>query len=203
MEATDVAIPALLQDYLVPPASSIAAPGFVERDEVITSGLPHAIHLDADLSLLLSAPTGLAHAWRDADPALRISHSELERQPALEGAIEHASARVPLRFLLRLGSVVVASVPLNAGLRRVTPDSGDPSRGAAIDLHVISWDLRAGSMRGPGDYASRVRFAWRRADRGSSVFSPPAVLPALMHRLPPEHRFKSELGSKLTSGGRA
>ena len=55
--------------------------------------------------------------------------------------------------------------------------------GARIDLLIRSWDLRAGSMRGAGDFGSRIDVAWRRADRGSDAFAPPPLNQTVVDRI--------------------
>jgi len=79
-------------------------------------------------------------------------------------------------------NVVLGIVPLVAGVRRFVPDEGS-TRGAAIELVIIGWDLRAGTVLGPGDFGSRVTLAWRIASSASPEFAPPPINANLARRL--------------------
>lgn len=110
--------------------------------------------------------------------------------PAHFAAVE----RAPVRVLLRRGSSLVASVPLVAGLRRLVPDVGDPALGTVIELALIGWDIRAGSLRGAGDFGSRIDLAWRRADAAVEQFEPPPLSPRVAQRLDPSLHMESVFG---------
>jgi hypothetical protein len=88
-------------------------------------------------------------------------------------------------------------VPLVVGRRRLLPDGGRHEHPMRIELAVLGWDIRAGSLRGPGDFGSRIRLAWRSADRSVELFSTPPVVPHILPRLPVAFRMQSVLGLKL------
>jgi hypothetical protein len=91
-------------------------------------------------------------------------------------------ARAPLRLVVERSNVVLGVVPFAAGLRQVVPNDGG-TRGVAIEIVVLAWDLRAGTVRGPGDFGSRISLAWRTADRASAEFAPPPINANLARRL--------------------
>jgi hypothetical protein len=143
-------------------------------DERLVLGVPHPIALEAGLSLLVVVPTGLATTWRDAPDTAVVTTSRPQAVPTRTGkeylgvAVPHAPARVVLRLAPGSGSTVAGTgiagaVPLVLGTRVVLPE-GDPVPGPRIQLLVRDWEIRAGSLRGPGDVGSFVRLAWRRVD---------------------------------------
>jgi hypothetical protein len=170
-------------NQLTPEPTLLAPPGFTVIDEPLRNGLPHTIRLDANYSLVLIVPTGLALAWRDANPASVISSSEAER----EGVTVHTESPIgaithhPARLLVRRSSLFVASVPLVAGQQSLLPVNVDDS-GAGLELLILGWDLRAGSLRGPGDFGARLTLAWRLVGKATSSFSPPSIHPAVLRR---------------------
>jgi hypothetical protein len=109
--------------------------------------------------------------------------------------------RAPIRLLLQQGAALSASIPLVAGLRRKVPDAGDAARGATLELAVIGWDIRAGSLRGSGDFGSRLDLAWRRADAADEQFEPPPLAPRVAQRLEPAMRMESMLGLDSSANG--
>ncbi|BCB74857.1 hypothetical protein Pflav_012670 [Phytohabitans flavus] len=162
--------------HLVPAGSPPVPEGATLVDSRITQGVPHAIPLDGGFSLLLVVPTGLATAWLAAPPTAVVTSS----RPALAAAAAEPAPGDPLRpgaparlVVLRAGAVAGA-VPLVAGLRAVVPEA-DSSTGTRIEVLVREWDLRAGSLRGPGDVGSRISIAWRRIDLGTATFGGPAA----------------------------
>ena len=164
--------------------------------QAILGGLPHTIQLDQDLRLILFVPTGLATVWRDADPTTVVTQSAGELSPSTvvtNSAIGDAT-RAPARVALQISGTIVASVPLAAGLRRTLPDSGNADIGSRVELAILSWDIRAGSLRGSGDFGSRLTLAWRRADKAVERFLTPTVSSQLVARLEPQFRMASELG---------
>jgi hypothetical protein len=170
--------------YLVPPVQPSTPDGFTAVSQTLAAGLPQTITLTDDLTLTLVVPNGLAHAWRDADPAAPISESGSEIRPFAPTPLEIGSTRrPPARVLLRRTGTTLASVPLVAGLHRFIPDHGDPGEGVAVELAIISWQLHAGILRGPGDFGSRIELAWRRADLGSDFFSELPEVPPFLYRL--------------------
>jgi hypothetical protein len=188
-----VPIPAPLLDFLVPPGPPESPEGSARREERLVSGVPHTMILDRDVSIVVLVPTGLAATWRDADPSSVVSASKDQVAPWTGTMIEPAS-QAPIRLLVRRGGAAIGSVPLVAGLRRRLADSGDPERGAVLDLTILGWELHAGTVRGPGDFGSRVELAWRRSDKAVDQFSTPPIVPHLVPRLPPEYRVESDFG---------
>jgi hypothetical protein len=109
-------------------------------------------------------------------------------------AVAMGLPRCPARLLLRAGTSVVSSIPLASGVLRAIPEAGDFGAGVRFAVVVLSWDIRAGSLRGPGDFGSRIALATRRADRASETFETPAISPELISRLQEQFRTQSRLG---------
>ncbi len=92
--------------------------------------------------------------------------------------------RAPARIVVQRTGLPMIAIPLAAGLQRIAPDSGNSNIGGAfLELLILSWDIRAGSLRGIGDFGSRISLAWRQADQASSQYSPPVLNSFLMRRL--------------------
>jgi hypothetical protein len=179
---------------LLVPDVSTAVPGrFTAITESIVNGLPHVIRLADGLSLAVVVPTGLATRWRDLDPTVVVSSSEPEVRPVAPSATE-GHPRSPARLLLRSGTTVLSSIPLAAGLRRTIPEGGDGIAGVRLSLVVLSWDIRAGSLRGAGDFGSRIALATAPADRASDTYETPRINPELSARLSAAFRTESQLG---------
>ena len=145
-------------------------------------------------------PTGLASTWRDLDPSTTISASDPEVQPFAPPAAPEPPGEatlLPARFLLQSGNVTLATMPLVAGSRRVASDSGTPGVGVRLEVYVVSWILTSGSIRGAGDFGSRVALAWRRADLAVDHFSTPPSQPTLVKRLPPQQKMESLVGYEI------
>ena len=187
-------LPIPVQGYLVPEQKLLVPEGFTPVDEPILNGLPHTIQLGEDTTLVVVIPTGLAATWRDIDPTTVVSSSADERQRFNPAESTSAAMRASARILMRVGGRTVASLPLVAKLLRTIP--GDGERGVQIELLIVSWDLRAGNLRGPGDFGSRIVLATRRADQANDQFSTPPVNQYLIPRLGDEFRTQSELGRK-------
>jgi hypothetical protein len=178
-------MPIPVSRYLVPDAPVTLPDGFTLVDQSLSIGLPFTVPLFRDMSLTLTVPTGLAIQWRDADALAVVSQSDAEAlgQPAKASmATLGAVDRAPARLILLQSGAAVASVPLVAGLRHLLPDSA-AGVGAAIELAILSWDIRAGNVRGVGDFGSRIRFGWREADQAVDQFPPPAINPHILSRL--------------------
>jgi hypothetical protein len=178
-------MPIPVSRYLVPDAPPTLPDGFTLVEQSLSIGLPFTVPLFRDLSLTLTVPTGLAIQWRDADPLAVVSQSDAQAlaqpakaSPSTLGAVD----RAPARLILLQSGVTLASVPLVAGLRHLLPDSAN-GVGAAIELTIISWDIRAGNVRAAGDFGSRIRFGWREADQAVNQFTPPAINPHILSRL--------------------
>jgi hypothetical protein len=156
-------------DRFLTPEEPIAIPaGFTRSRQELTRGVPFRWPLESDLSLVLLVPTGFAALWREADPDAVVSAATDETQAHTAPRGADPLERPAIRVILRKGSDTVATIPLAAGLSRVTPD-GDGGR-TVVDLYVAGWLLHAGCMRGPGAYGSFVEVAWRRVERGANTF---------------------------------
>lgn len=186
--------------YLVADGKPQPPEGFTLVDEPIIGGLPFTLQLDAETRLVVTLPNGLGLAWRDADPTSSVSMSDDQMDSTAPGQVEPIGDVTcpPLRFLMVRSGETIASVPLAVGVPRTLPDGGEGDRGARVEVVLLSWDLRAGSLRGPGDFGSRVILAWRRADRATSSFAPPPLNPYLLRRLPEGSRMESTVGLEST-----
>jgi hypothetical protein len=182
----------VVRSRMTPSVGPQAPEGYERRLVQLVNGLPATIDLDRDLSLVLIAPSGLAATWRDEPGDAVVSTSEDERRPrpdpsqatpAPVGAVE----RFPLRLVERFGGTVGAAVPLTAGVDREVPDSGGASNGVVADVALLSWDIRAGTLRGSGDFGSRIELAWRRADGDNTDAEP----------TPPHRRVLERIGAGL------
>lgn len=176
---------------LVPDVKPAAPDDFLSVTTAIQGGLPHLIPLDDGTRLILTLPTGLALTWRDSDPSAIVSRSDEQIAPAVDQPLEPIGDvfRAAARLLVQAAETTVAAVPLVCGVRSMAPDSGD--RGARIELVILSWVLHAGSIRGAGDFGSRLSFAWKRADQAIEAFSTPPPNPVLIKRLEPARRVES------------
>jgi hypothetical protein len=190
--------PIPVQRYLVPEQMPSIPEGFTPVDDKLLGGLPHRIRLNAALTLVVVVPTGLAATWRDLDPITLVSSSETEFTPTTAEPDQEigAAIRSPARIIVRRSGTTIASVPLCAGLQRTVPEGGRQETGMCIELLIRGWDIRAGSLRGLGDFGSYISLAWRRADQAVDFFSPPPVNPYLLPRLEQAARMESTLGGK-------
>src|SRR5262245_1761152 len=152
--------PMPVEAFLTPDAVLGTPAGFIRSRQTLTRGVPFEWPLDSELSLVLVVPTGFAAVWRDADPAIVVSASAQEVGPHESPRGADPLERPPARLLLRRARATLATIPLAAGVSRVTPD-GDQVR-TVVDLLVVAWLLHAGTVRGPGDYGSFVEVAWHR-----------------------------------------
>lgn len=180
--------------YLTPATVLSPPDGFTVVEEPIVQGLPHFIRLSGDLRLALLVPTGLIRSWLDADPTQVISSSGPETQAWQPGQVEPfgSVAEPATRLVLMENNSVIASTALTAGQLITLPQTGAAS--VRVSIMVLDWDLRAGSMRGPGNFGSRIRLAWRAADAAVPHFSMPPVNPVLLQRLLLKFRIESVLG---------
>jgi hypothetical protein len=185
-----------VERYLVPAGKPTVPEGFARIDVAIAGSLPHVIALEKQLTLVVAVPNGLAVTWRDADPTAQVSGSGAELGPFARGGTEIIGdvECAPARLFLRLVGRTIASIPFVVGMRQTLPRSGQADRGVRIELVLLSWDLRAGNLRGPGDYGSKLSLAWRPADRAVEHFSTAPINPKLIPRLAPEFRMQSVLG---------
>jgi hypothetical protein len=174
--------------YLVPEPATTTPDGFTLVDEAILRGLPHTIQLSPTARIQLLLVHGVAVPWRDADSAAVVTRSEPERgvsRPA------DPPPHVPLRLALSIDDRLVGAAPLGAGARFMLPEAAD---GVRYEFVILGWDVRAGSVKGPGPYGSRISFAWREANKAVNDFSPPPVPFKVVARLPDSSRLMSELG---------
>lgn len=195
--------PPIPVDRYLTPADPPAAPdGFVTLAQKIMTGIPQPITLDADFTAVLAVPTGLGGEWPQADPAAVVSASTVQTDPCDPAANPSVSApvcdveRSTARLLIQRGGTNVASIPLTAGVTFSVPADGGTAAGR-LEVSVVSWDLRAGSMIGPGDYGSTLTLAWRRNDTGVQTFGPVPLNPFLRLRLPPSITMRSVVSLNL------
>ena len=169
--------------YLVPADPAPLPAGMERRVETLTAGLAQAIDLDRDVSLLVLVPNGLASAWREADPAGLVSSSAPELAAAGADPDEPVGRvdRAAPRLVVLMGGRTLGSVPLIAGARRAVPDS--EGAGEVVEVAILGWELHAGTLRGAGDFGSRLELAWRRTDRADATFEPPPLNAQLLRRL--------------------
>jgi hypothetical protein len=159
-----MAIPPVPVDRLLVPDSPTAVPaGFEPVHAQIRGALPFPIDLGSSGSLLLVAATGHAVRWRDADPDEVVSAATRPGVPAL--------------LLYRRDGEIRGLTPLIAGRRALLP-----SAAPVVELIVLDWELRAGNLRGPGDFGSHLRIAWRSVPRGTDRFSPPLLHAQVVRR---------------------
>lgn len=182
-------------EYLVPEVADVIDEEFVYVDAKLMFGLPQKIELDADIHIYVVIPNGLANVWRDNEPALVLSHSDDEVMPHnIDNVMSLPNAdRIPARLLVRRAAEVKASVPLVSNLNMII-DASSASNTALIELNVLGWDLRSGVLRDNGDYGARLRFAWRRIEKGIEKYSTPPVNPYVITRLNPVFKMESVLG---------
>jgi len=179
--------------FLTPDVSTLPPEGFTKIEERLTNGLPHSITLTGDRRLLLIVPNGVPALWRDSDPAAVVSSSVDERKPkaqVLSLSIGDLS-RPPALLLYQVNRTTIASAPLVAGIAQRIPQSEDP---AAVEVMVLDWEIRAGTLRGPGEFGSRIVLGWRAADVGVDRFSEPPLNPVFVQRQPPNRKLVSQVG---------
>ncbi|MBE9111412.1 hypothetical protein IQ273_18570 [Nodosilinea sp. LEGE 07298] len=174
-----------VQRYLVPDQKPPPPVGFTQVNVRILTGLPHTISLSGDLQVIVVLPTGLAVPWRDANATALASSSAAELSPSTPQADFTLAdvTRAPFRLVVQQSRRTIGVVPLVAGLRQVVPNSGASNLGGQIELIILEWDVRAGSIRGAGDFGSRLSLAWQRANQATAQFSPPPINPQLLARL--------------------
>jgi hypothetical protein len=178
--------------YLVPP-QTLAPTGLARLDQPLTGGLPARIALSPDLALVLTLTTGLVASWLDLDPSVVISQSADQTRP-LSGESQPDVLRSAMRLFVLRSNEIVGSLPLVAGREARLASS----TGALVDLIVLGWEIRAGTVKGPGDYGSTISLAWRDAAAGSDRFLPPPISPTILSRLKDRLRGTSELGAGLS-----
>ena len=180
--------PIPIQRYLVPDQKPAAAAGFTVVQTSLLTGLPYPIRLNNDIQLIVILPTGLAIAWRDADPSTVVSTSTTELFPkpyAMPQEVGYVS-RAPLRIVAQWRGSIVSVVPLVAGLQRVVPDGGNQNLGSQIELAILQWEIRAGTLRGAGDFGSQLTLAWRIANQSSEQYSLDSINTRVISRTEPQ-----------------
>lgn len=184
-----------IEGVLTPEPATAVPAGFTLVDSTLLRGLPHRIPLEGQTELVLVVPNGRANVWRDAPPDQVLSLGATQRTPFATAPDPFAPGldRVPARLLLRHRRHVRAVLPLTAGLRQLVDVHGD-GQGPLLDVVILDWDLRAGNLRGPGDYGGRLKLAWQRREQAVAHFSTPPVNPYLLPRLQPRYRMASLLG---------
>jgi hypothetical protein len=152
-------------------------------DEPLVDGLPHRVALGSDFTAVLAVPSGLALTWRDADPTEPVTSSSTGLLPVAARLVESPGVGGLLArlFILRDDSVLGA-LPLVLGVRAGVPDDGAGAPGVQLEVIVLSWDMRAGSMRGQGDFGARFSFAWRRLTPAPDLFNAAPVHPRVRAR---------------------
>jgi hypothetical protein len=155
-------LPIPVARILVPPTSDVPA-GFETLQLQIRTALPVPIDLGAVGSLLLVVATGHALRWRDADAADVVSSPEHRGEP--------------LVLLYRRNGTIAGTAPVVQGRHSPLPPATP-----AVDLLVLDWEIRAGNVRGPGDFGSYLRLAWRAIPRGTDRFSPAPLHPQVVTR---------------------
>jgi hypothetical protein len=170
--------------YLVPVQSSDPPADAVVVDATLINGLPFTVSLGSDFALVLTYATGLAKEWRAMDTQAVIADSSIEQEPRSEPTDPVTDPRTGrLTVALQRGGRTVAVLPVVSGRHRLV-EPGNPAA-RRFDVWILGWDVRAGTIRGPGDFGSRLRLAWRRADTSIHSFAPVPVNPFVMLRLVP------------------
>jgi hypothetical protein len=202
-------MPIAISHYLVPEVKPVAPEGFTVIETSISQGLPHVIQLGQGTQLVVMIPTGLGVTWRDADSMLVVSRSEDQLSRLASRLAEPIGnvGRASARMLLQIDGTTVGSIPFVVGSRWWIADSGQSGQGVRIELSLISWTIQAGSMRGPGEFGSKITLAWRKADQAIERFSTPPQNPHFIERTPPVvemkdgmvriYRMESVLGLKF------
>jgi hypothetical protein len=181
--------------YLVPMPAMSELPEYTVIDQPLTSGLPTAFALTEELTLVVGFPTGLAQTWREADVQAIVSTSQDEwlAFEAPEGPAE--AMRASVRLVLIRSGAIVATAPALAGVRVLMPAGGEAALGTLIEISMTAWLIHAGTVIGPGDFGSRIRLGWRKADVAVDTFMPPPVRPGVASRLKRARAPQSELGT--------
>ena len=140
--------------YLVDELPPSAPPGFATLRLIFSEGVPREVPLSDGWSVILYAPTGIARAWLDRDPAEVVASSDDERRPHA-GTADVASRAAP-RLVIRRGGVPLGALPLAAGVKGTFR-----APAALLELVPLAWEIRAGAMRGGSPNSARIELAWR------------------------------------------
>jgi hypothetical protein len=181
--------------HLTPEAPAQVPEGAKLVESTILGGLPHRVALGSVFALTMTLPNGMAKRWLDLDPAMVVSDSQELTRPGQDGGIwpgNHTVLRPSITLLN--GARRAAMIPAVVGVPMVFCGDRDDSDRIQVEVTVLSWLIHAGTVRGAGDYGSRISVAWRPADQGSEAFEVPPVHPYLQRRLPAAEVLESEVG---------
>lgn len=155
-----MALPAIaIESILVPDAQAPVPRGFRLDLRSLDAGLPAIVALEQLWNLVVIAPSGLAVPWLTRSAEVVVSSSNEEFSSRVRGALTDTVARSPARLLVRSGEAIVASVPLIAGsMRNFAKGEGNAHM---LELMIVGWEIRAGTMRGGGGQGAYLEFAWR------------------------------------------
>ncbi len=142
-----------IESYLVEDLPAAAPPGFAVM-RMAFAGLPGELALSDGWSTIFCATTGIARAWLDGDPAELVTGSDLEFVPYVAGG--DGTARPAARLVIRRGGALLGALPLAAGVMGIFHA---PS--AMLEIVPLSWEIRAGAMRGGSPNGARMELAWR------------------------------------------
>jgi hypothetical protein len=176
--------------YLVPADPPAPDDRFTTIAQSLDGGLPAAIPIDKQLSLIVQLPTGLGAAWRDADPGALVTTSDWETSPVDPAALP-SRARAALRVEVRRNNRTSAVVSVVAGRRMLVSDGSTP--GVCYEVWISAWTIYAGSLAGAGSYGSRIALAWRRSDAAVQQFATPPPNIYILPRLGNTLKFQSWL----------
>lgn len=155
--------------HLVPPGPPPVPAGFTVVDSRILQGIPHTIALDGEFSLLLVVPTGLARSWLAAEATAVVSSSRPKLTPVSPKTPDTLDVAAAARLVVQRAGAMSGTLPLVSGFSAVVPERAD-SPGTKLRILILEWEIRAGSLRGPGDVGSRIVLAWRRIDQAGGTF---------------------------------
>jgi hypothetical protein len=133
------------------PASGPAA--FRVLKQELTSGLPVRVDLDGARGLVLAVPLGVARSVLSADPQAVVFDTRTAGDPA---AARDPGAAWP-RVTLLSGGVIGETAPVVAGV----PVALRLGAAAVVEITVDLLVVTIGTLRSPGQFASRLALRWR------------------------------------------
>jgi hypothetical protein len=147
-----------IESYLVDEQPAAVPSGFDVLRATFNEGVPRELALSDGWSVILYAPTGMARAWLDGDPAEIVSSSEHERIPhsATVANTGDLAARLAARLVIRRGGAPLGALPLASGVMGRFHASS-----AMLELMPLAWEIRSGAMRGGAPSSARIELAWR------------------------------------------